>query len=562
MTSALYDAIVIGVGGMGSATVYHLAKSGARVLGLERFDVPHSFGSSHGLTRIIRLAYSEGSHYVPLLREAYRLWRELEEVSGESILRVTGGLDIGPETGGMVQGSRKSCVEHDLPFEELDSSDVNRRFPGYRLPPEMYAIYQPDGGYLHCETAIRVHAAAARALGAEIATGVRVLRWERSPTGLRVETDHGCYEAGKLVITAGSWVGGLLPALGPVCRPVRQVMLWTDPLDPPGFEPERFPVFVLEGPFGNFYGFPDNQGEGFKIGKFHHLRQEVSDPDRMDRECHPEDEAVLREGIEAYFPAANGPVRRMTACMFTNSPDGHFILDRHPGNDGRVHRRRVLRTRLQVLQCGRAHHGGLLPGTAAKVGPESIPADAAASFEARAFSVGPRRDGIAAMRRPQAAAGLTACGETHAAFDRRCIPSEPLRCAPFFVAFQSKYTRYSSFMRLVRRTPTGRTGPRQPRRSREFHHRLLTACGETQMAQFSRWGLERRCIPAEPNPPHRENWRFAALGVAFRSKYTRASSPGGGSSLTRLVSRAPRRSRRSPGFHHRLLSGRPPESAR
>ena len=333
MNSPLYDAIVIGVGGMGSAAVYHLAKSGARVLGLERFEVPHSFGSSHGLTRIIRLAYSEGSHYVPLLREAYRLWRELEEVSGESILRVTGGLDIGPETGGIVQGSRNSCVEHDLPFEELDSSEVNQRFPGYRLPPEMYAIYQPDAGYLRCETAIRVHAAAARALGAEIATGVRVLRWERSPTGLRVETDHGCYETRKLVITAGSWVGGLLPVLGPVCRPVRQVMLWTDPLDPPRFEPERFPVFVLEGPFGNFYGFPDNQGEGFKIGKFHHLREEVPDPDRLDRECHPEDEAVLREGIEAYFPRANGPVRRMTACMFTNSPDGHFILDRHPEND-------------------------------------------------------------------------------------------------------------------------------------------------------------------------------------------------------------------------------------
>ena len=136
-------AIVIGVGGMGSAAVYHLAKSGARVLGLERFEVPHAFGSSHGLTRIIRLAYSEGSHYVPLLRDAYRYWREIEEVSGESILQVTGGLDIGPEGGGIVQGSRKSCVEHGLPFEELDSVEVNRRFPGYRLPRTMRAIHQP-----------------------------------------------------------------------------------------------------------------------------------------------------------------------------------------------------------------------------------------------------------------------------------------------------------------------------------------------------------------------------------------------------------------------------------
>ncbi len=333
MTPRPYDAIVIGVGGMGSAAVYHLAKGGARVLGLERFEIPHAFGSSHGLTRIIRLAYSEGSHYVPLLREAYRLWRELEELSGESILRVTGGLDIGPPSGGIVQGSLKSCIEHGLPFEQLDAGEVNRRFPGYGLPREMHAIHQPDAGYLHCETAIGVHAAAARSLGADIATGVRVRGWEVGSAGVRVETEDARYEARKLVITAGSWAGELLPALGPMCRPVRQVMLWTDPLDPPAFEPERFPVFVMESPAGNFYGFPDNRGEGFKIGKFHHLRQEVPDPDALDRECHPEDEAVLREGIEAFFPRANGPTRRMTACMFTNSPDGHFILDRHPDHE-------------------------------------------------------------------------------------------------------------------------------------------------------------------------------------------------------------------------------------
>ena len=334
MTSPRYDAIVIGVGGMGSATLYELARSGARVLGLERFTVPHAFGSSHGLTRIIRLAYSEGSHYVPLLRDAYRRWRELEEASGESILRVTGGLDIGPGSGEIVRGSRKSCLDHELPFEELDAAAVNRRFPGYALPAELAAIYQSDAGYLHCETAIRAHAAAARALGAEIVTGVRVLGWDRSPAGLQVVTDAGRYEANRLVITAGAWVSELLPALQPLCRPVRQVMLWTDPLDPPVFAPKRFPVFVLESPIGNFYGFPDNRDEGFKIGKFHHLRQAVPDPDAMDRECHPEDEAVLREGIEAFFPRANGPTRRTTTCMFTNSPDGHFILDRHPEVDG------------------------------------------------------------------------------------------------------------------------------------------------------------------------------------------------------------------------------------
>ena len=329
----MYDAIVIGVGGMGSATVYHLAQSGCRVLGLEQFGIPHAFGSSHGSTRIIRLAYSEGPEYVPLLRAAYRYWRELEEVSGESILEVTGGLDIGPEGSWTIEGSRQSCLEHSLAFEELDGADVNRRFPGYRLPESIRAVYQPDGGYVRSEVAIEAYAAAARAQGAEIVTNAPVHGWERGPAGVRVRTAGDRYETRKLVITAGPWVGGLLRALRPVCRPERQVVLWTEPLQATAFEPGRFPVFRIEAPSGRYYGFPDDRGEGFKIGKYHHLRQPVSDPDRLDRECHPEDEAVLREGIEAWFPEANGARRRMAACLFTNSPDGHFILDRHADTD-------------------------------------------------------------------------------------------------------------------------------------------------------------------------------------------------------------------------------------
>ncbi len=325
-----FDTIVLGVGGMGSATLFHLAESGARVLGIERFEIPHSFGSSHGSTRIIRLAYSEGSHYVPLLRDAYRYWREIESVSGESILEVTGGLDIGPEDGGVVPGSRKSCLEYGLPHEELSAEEANRRFPGVRLPSEMRAIHQPDAGFVRSEIAIRAFAAAARDRGAEIATGTRVEGWERRNGVFEVRTSSGTHRARRLVVTAGSWTGGLLPGFRTLCQPVRQVMLWTGPQAAADFRPDVFPVFILESPFGNFYGFPDDRGEGFKIGKFQHLGQPVDDPDRLDRECHPEDEAVLREGIETYFPRANGPTRRTAACMFTNSPDGHFILDQHP----------------------------------------------------------------------------------------------------------------------------------------------------------------------------------------------------------------------------------------
>ena len=333
VTSKIYDAIVIGVGGMGSATVYHLAQNGCRVLGLEQFGIPHAFGSSHGSTRIIRLAYSEGPEYVPLLHAAYRYWREIEKVSGESILQVTGGLDIGPEGSWTIEGSRQSCREHGLAFEELDGSEVSRRFPGYRLPESMQAVYQPDGGYVRSEVAIRAYAAAARALGAEIVTDARVLGWQRTPDGLRIATADRRYETGKMIVTAGPWVGQLLPDLRSVCRPERQVMLWTEPLQAGVFEPGRFPVFNMEAPSGRYYGFPDDRGEGFKIGKYYHLRQQVRDPDRLDRECHAEDEAVLREGVEAYFPEANGATRRMAACMFTNTPDTDFVLDRHGDTD-------------------------------------------------------------------------------------------------------------------------------------------------------------------------------------------------------------------------------------
>ncbi len=327
----MYDAIVIGVGGMGSATLYHLARSGCSVLGLERYGIPHAYGSSHGSTRIIRLAYSEGPEYVPLLRAAYRYWRDLEGISGRAILHKTGGLDIGPEGSWTVEGSRASCVEHGLEFEELAGKEVNSRFPGYRLPSGMRAIHQPDGGYVLSEVAIAAYASAALGLGANVVTDVVVRGWTRHSAGFRVDTTTGEFEAKRLVITAGAWVGNLVPALRQICTAERQVMLWTDPLSPARFEPGRFPVFNMESPLGRFYGFPSHRAEGFKIGKYYHLKQRVDDPDHLARECRPEDEAVLREGIEEYFPLANGATRKMAVCMFTNSPDGHFILDRCPG---------------------------------------------------------------------------------------------------------------------------------------------------------------------------------------------------------------------------------------
>ncbi len=327
----MYDTIVIGLGGMGSATLFHLARAGSKALGLEQFGIPHSRGSSHGSTRIIRLAYSEGPEYIPLLRAAYAYWRDLERISGRSLLRITGGLDIGAATSWTVTGSRSSCSQHGLEFEELSAAEVNERFPGYRLPRGLRAIFQPEGGFLRSEAAIEAHVGEARKLGAEVLTKTAALSWQAGRSTVRVTTARGDFRARHVVLAAGAWTGSLVPALRHACVPERQVMLWTDPLEPGTFAPDRFPVFNMEAPSGRYYGFPDHAREGFKIGKYHHRRQPVASPDALDRECSPEDEAVLRQGIREHFPAASGPTRRMTACMFTNSPDGDFVLDRCPG---------------------------------------------------------------------------------------------------------------------------------------------------------------------------------------------------------------------------------------
>ncbi len=324
-----YDAIVAGVGGMGSAAVYHVARRGRSVLGLEQFDIPHDRGSSHGINRIIRLAYWEHPSYVPLLRRAYELWRELENRAQERLLIITGGIDAGPEDSPTVKGSLLSCAVHHLPHETLTAAELHRRFPGYRLSRDMVAVYQPDGGFVMSERAIVAHVMAAQALGAEVRAREPVLHWEPDRDGVRVRTPQGTYAAARLIITVGPWAGDLVPSLATRAVPERQVLLWAQPLRPERFQPATFPVFNMESPEGRFYGFPVYGVPGFKIGKYHH-RLERTDPGAVDREIHPEDEMVLREGIRRYFPDADGPTMAMKTCLFTNTPDEHFILDRHP----------------------------------------------------------------------------------------------------------------------------------------------------------------------------------------------------------------------------------------
>jgi sarcosine oxidase len=323
----MYDAIVVGVGGMGSAAAYHAAARGARVLALEQFDIPHDLGSSHGLSRIIRLAYWEHPDYVPLVRRAYALWRALETASGQSLLIVTGSIDAGDPVSPHVIGARAACRTFHLPYEEFDSASLTARFPGYNLPAEAVAIYQPDGGFLHPEACIVAHVELARRHGADVRARARVLEWEEGDRHVRVHTSAGVYHGARLIVTAGPWTSSLVRQAAPLLSPERQVMLWTRPLRPALFRVGAFPVFYLTLGAGPFYGFPDHDDRGFKIGRYHH-RLEAVDPDTMDRACHPEDEAILRDGIRRYFPDANGPTLAMKTCLFTNTPDEHFVVDR------------------------------------------------------------------------------------------------------------------------------------------------------------------------------------------------------------------------------------------
>ena len=330
--SSTYDAIVVGVGGMGSATLYHLTRRGAkRVLGLEQFDVPNDQGSSHGLSRIIRLAYWEHPGYVPLLRRTYALWHELEDQTGERLLVTTGSVDAGPPESPAVRGARHACQIFDLPHVLHDGASLRTVFPGYQLPPDFVALYQPDGGFLVPERCIESHVAAAQRAGAVVRTRERVIDWTERRGSIEVRTDRGTYTCHQLVVTAGPWAGKMLAGLQPLLTPERQVTLWVRPRRPEYFQPATFPVVYMHTPEGSFYALPSHEGSGFKIGRYHHLGQRV-DPDTMDRECHAEDEGVLRDAVHRYFPDADGPTLAMKTCLFTNTPDEHFIITRLGGS--------------------------------------------------------------------------------------------------------------------------------------------------------------------------------------------------------------------------------------
>lgn len=345
----MHDVIVIGTGAMGSSACMHLARRGVRVLGLDRFGVPHEMGSSHGHSRMIRLSYSEHPDYVPLLRRAYELWRELERDSGRSLLHITGGVYMGRAEGEFLSGARRAAEEHGLEHEVLDRDALRRRYPQFEVPEDFAAFYEPAAGLLIPEAVIAAQAELALRAGAELHGHEPVAHWAPDGSGYRVETRRGTYRAQKLVICGGAWAGRLLRDLGAGVLPTRQVLGWVWPQEPALFESGRLPVWAIDAPDldppGLYYGFPMRpEAPGFKVAR--HAPGPPADPDVMDRRAFtPEDEAEVRAVLRSYIPRANGPLLALRTCLYENSADSHFIIDRHPAHPG------------VVVACGFSGHG-------------------------------------------------------------------------------------------------------------------------------------------------------------------------------------------------------------
>lgn len=335
--SRTFDVIVLGLGGMGSAVAAQLASRGQRVLGLEQFTTPHEQGSSHGRSRVIRQAYFEDPAYVPLLLRTYELWRELEHTSGRTLLTITGGLMLGTADSTVVSGSHRSAKEHNLAHELLDSREIKRRFPLFNPEPDTVALYERNAGVVRPEEAVRAHLETATRHGAELRMEETVLAWETTDGGVRVKSVRGEYEAGQLVICAGPWAGPLLKNLGLPFRVERQVQYWFEPLGDIGaFAPERFPVWIWQTTAGAHpYGLPalDGAAGGVKVSVHHGGQHRDCTADTVERAVSEAEINQVREHIAARVPALNGRCLRAAACLYTNLPDEHFLVDRHPQHD-------------------------------------------------------------------------------------------------------------------------------------------------------------------------------------------------------------------------------------
>jgi monomeric sarcosine oxidase len=323
-----YDAIVIGAGAMGSAAAYYLAKSGQKTLLLEQFRLDHQMGSSYGKSRIIRYAY-DYPVYIAMAKAVYPLWNDLEAASGEKLYLKTGGLDFGRPEQPRFAATSRSLKQMEVYFEDLSPAEVAQRFPQFHLDEDMRGIYQPDAGILYVSLCVMTHVRLAQQHGATLMEGTAVQRITPSVDGVTVLTDEGAFSAARLVIAAGSWAKKVLAdiELDLPLQPTREQLFFFDDKEVENFQVGRVPIFIGWGDEKVFYGMGDE--DGFKCAQ--HGIHEPTDPDTIKRETDPQQLEVVRGFLRRHMPAvAEKTLVDSRICMYTMTPDEHFVIDRHP----------------------------------------------------------------------------------------------------------------------------------------------------------------------------------------------------------------------------------------
>jgi sarcosine oxidase len=329
-----FDTIVIGCGGMGSSATYHLAGRGVKTLTLERFALNHTNGSSHGKTRIIRHIY-DYPWYVPLVRRASDLWTDLEKESGKRIMRITGGLFVGPADHEITRNRVRIAEMFAVPHRVMTSREIDEVFSIFKASESETGLYDSNAGILFPENCIEAYVSLAKERGAEFHFNETALKWERVGEKLVVTASRDSYSADKLVISAGGWTKTLIPVPDIPLTSERQVVFWIKPLKHGEmFEPTRMPVFGwLTGDLRGYYGLPD-LGDGLKVALDHF--GESCSPETIDRRVTATDERPIRNFLSEHLPLGDGEILSSTTCLYTNTPDSHFLLDFLP------HERNVL----------------------------------------------------------------------------------------------------------------------------------------------------------------------------------------------------------------------------
>ena len=339
------DVAVVGLGAMGAATLYQLARHGVSAIGIDRFTPPHTMGSSHGETRITRCAVGEGAGYVPLAQRSHAIWRELETETGERLLETCGMLLLGKPgqrtqhhgKADFLDATMRIAERHGIPHELLDTAAITARFPAFNLTDGEAGYFEPGGGFLHPERCVATQLRAAATRGATLRTGQQVVAIEPAANGVRILFADGAILADRLVLAAGAWAAGLLgPRFAPLLVPYRQVLHWFTPDDAAAYGPDAFPTFIWihgSGAEDYFYGFPALPGlGGVKVATEQYSAS--CNPDIVSRDV-AADEALSMHAahVAGRLRGVGARPARSAACLYTVTPDSGFVIDTLPDDD-------------------------------------------------------------------------------------------------------------------------------------------------------------------------------------------------------------------------------------